>query len=226
MIVSQDLDCTNTLYIQFYFKFITKGYKQISVCSFCSKMMSILFFFFTHVVVLLFALWAFVGVPERSHSVLLQYSVNGGISWLMLDEFYFPASTDTLFLHLPLPASAQTNATRFRLWQPYNSGVWTLRLHAKIHIICAHYISCLFLFYIFFLPPPKKNQFVKFSLMFHPSGKKEEVWVIDDLIIDGSSLHNPPVAVDSFEEGPSESNWLFFPGGNTGLYCPYQKTGL
>lgn len=68
------------------------------------------------------------GVPERSHSVLLQYSVNGGISWLMLDEFYFPASTDTLFLHLPLPASAQTNATRFRLWQPYNGGEWTLGL--------------------------------------------------------------------------------------------------
>lgn len=65
-------------------------------------------------------------MPERSHSVLLQYSVNGGISWLMLDEFYFPASTDTLFLHLPLPASAQTNATRFRLWQPYNGGEWKL----------------------------------------------------------------------------------------------------
>ncbi|XP_077424138.1 reelin isoform X2 [Vanacampus margaritifer] len=142
MIVSRDLDCTNTLYIQFSFKFITKG------------------------------------VPERSHSVLLQYSVNGGISWLLLDEFYFPSSTDTLFLHLPLPASAQTNATRFRLWQPYNSG------------------------------------------------KKEEVWVIDDLIIDGSSLHNPLVVIDSFEEGPNESNWLFHPGGNTGLYCPYQKTGL
>lgn len=73
------------------------------------------------------------GVPERSHSVLLQYSVNGGISWLMLDEFYFPASTDTLFLHLPLPASAQTNATRFRLWQPYNSGEWTLCLVAHQH---------------------------------------------------------------------------------------------
>ena len=54
--------------------------------------------------------------------MLLQYSVNGGISWLLLDEFYFPTSTDTLFLHLPLPASAQSNATRYRLWQPYNSG--------------------------------------------------------------------------------------------------------
>uniref|UniRef100_A0A3P9KU35 Reelin n=1 Tax=Oryzias latipes TaxID=8090 RepID=A0A3P9KU35_ORYLA len=119
-----------------------------------------------------------VSVPERSHSVLLQYSVNGGISWLLLDEFYFPSSTDSLFLHLPLPTSAQTNATRFRLWQPYNSG------------------------------------------------KKEEVWVIDDLIIDGSSTHNPPVLIDSFEEGPNESNWLFYPGGNTGLYCPYQKSGF
>ena len=73
-----------------------------------------------------------LGVPERSHSVLLQYSVNGGISWLLLDEFYFPASTDTLFLHLPLPASAQTNATRFRLWQPYNSGEPTHNLKSSV----------------------------------------------------------------------------------------------
>ncbi|KAI1888402.1 hypothetical protein AGOR_G00184780 [Albula goreensis] len=142
MLVSRDLDCTSTLYIQFSFKFITKG------------------------------------VPERSHSVLLQYSVNGGISWLLLDEFYFPTSTDTLFLHLPLPASAQANATRFRMWQPYNSG------------------------------------------------KKEEVWVIDDLIIDGSSLQNTPVLSDSFEGGPQENSWLFYPGGNTGLYCPFQKGPL
>ncbi|KAG5845891.1 hypothetical protein ANANG_G00143990 [Anguilla anguilla] len=141
MLVSRDLDCSSTLYIQFSFKFITKG------------------------------------VPERSHSVLLQYSVNGGISWLLLDEFYFPTSTDTLFLHLPLPPSAQTNATRFRMWQPYNSG------------------------------------------------KKEEVWVIDDLIIDGT-LQNAPILSDSFEGGPQEDSWLFYPGGNTGLYCPFQKGTL
>ncbi|KAG7267028.1 hypothetical protein CRUP_004163, partial [Coryphaenoides rupestris] len=83
MLVSRDLDCTRTLYIQFSFKFITKG-----------------------------------------------------ISWLLLDEFYFPTSTDTL------------------------------------------------------------------------------------------SVHNPPVLADSFEGGPADANWLFYPGGNTGLYCPYQKTGL
>lgn len=112
MIVSRDLDCTNTLYIQFAFKFITKGQAYLHIA----------LPFFVRLLTLCFLSWAFLGVPERSHSILLQYSVNGGISWLMLDEFYFPTSTDTLFLHLPLPASAQTNATRFRLWQPYNSG--------------------------------------------------------------------------------------------------------
>ncbi|XP_048861285.1 reelin-like [Brienomyrus brachyistius] len=142
MLVSQDLDCTSALYIQFSFKFITKG------------------------------------VPERSHSVLLQFSVNGGISWLLLDEFYFPTSTDTLFLHLSLPHSAQTNATRFRLWQPYNNG------------------------------------------------KKEEVWVIDDIIIDGNSLHSPHHLTDSFEGGPQEQSWLFYPGGDTGPYCPNQKGAM
>lgn len=64
------------------------------------------------------------------------------------------------------------------------------------------------------------------STIFGALGKKEEVWVIDDLIIDGSSLRKPPVVIDTFEEGPNEPNWLFYPGGNTGLYCPYQKIGL
>lgn len=62
--------------------------------------------------------------------------------------------------------------------------------------------------------------------VFCPIGKKEEVWVIDDLIIDGSSLNNTPVVSESFEGGPQDYNWLFYPGGNTGLYCPYQKSGL
>lgn len=30
MLVSRDLDCTNTLYIQFSFKFITKGPTELS----------------------------------------------------------------------------------------------------------------------------------------------------------------------------------------------------
>ncbi|KAJ7407130.1 hypothetical protein WISP_128431 [Willisornis vidua] len=139
MLVSRDLDCTNTVYIQFSFKFIAKG------------------------------------TPERSHSILLQYSVNGGITWHLIDEFYFTQTTDVLFINVPLPHAAQNNATRFRLWQPYNNG------------------------------------------------KKEEIWIIDDLIIDGNNLKNPIILLDTFDFGPKEDNWFFYPGGNIGLYCPYSS---
>lgn len=63
-----------------------------------------------------------LGTPERSHSILLQFSINGGITWHLMDEFYFPQTTNILFINVPLPYTAQTNATRFRLWQPYNNG--------------------------------------------------------------------------------------------------------
>lgn len=33
MLVSRDLDCTNTLYIQFSFKFITKGQTELQLNS-------------------------------------------------------------------------------------------------------------------------------------------------------------------------------------------------
>jgi reelin len=63
-----------------------------------------------------------LGTPERSHSILLQFSVSGGVTWHLMDEFYFPQTTSILFINVPLPYGAQTNATRFRLWQPYNNG--------------------------------------------------------------------------------------------------------
>ncbi|XP_077327999.1 reelin isoform X2 [Lithobates pipiens] len=141
MIVSRDLDCMHTLYIQFSYKFITKG------------------------------------VPERSHSVLLQFSVTGGITWHLLDEFYFTQTTDILFVNAPLPAAAQTNATRFRLWQPYHNG------------------------------------------------KRDEIWIIEDFVIDGNNVHNPTILMDTFDYGPKEDNWFFYPGGNIGLYCPYSSKG-
>lgn len=86
-----------------------------------------------------------------------------------------------------------------------------------LHICCPAVSSTLYLTHFLY---------VNISTIFGALGKKEEVWVIDDLIIDGSSLHKPPVVIDTFEEGPNEPNWLFYPGGNIGLYCPYQKTGL
>lgn len=64
-----------------------------------------------------------LGTPERSHSILLQYSANGGITWHLIDEFYFTQTTDVLFINIPVPYTARTNATRFRLWQPYNNGI-------------------------------------------------------------------------------------------------------
>ncbi|KAG8142667.1 hypothetical protein E2320_005871, partial [Naja naja] len=128
MLVSRDLDCTNTMYIQFSFRFLAKG------------------------------------TPERSHSILLQYSVNGGITWHLIDEFYFTQTTDVLFINIPLPYSARNS-------------------------------------------------------------KKEEIWIIDNFIIDGNNLKNPVILSDTFDLGPKEDNWFFYPGGNIGLYCPYSSKG-
>lgn len=57
------------------------------------------------------------------------------------------------------------------------------------------------------------------------SGKKEEIWIIDDFIIDGNNLNNPVMLLDTFDFGPREDNWFFYPGGNIGLYCPYSSKG-
>ncbi|KAM4036706.1 reelin isoform 2-T2 [Anomaloglossus baeobatrachus] len=141
MLVSRDLDCAHTLYIQFSLKYITKG------------------------------------APERSHSILLQFSVTGGITWHLMDEFYFTQTTDVLFVNVPLPPAAQTNATKFRLWQPYHNG------------------------------------------------KKDEIWIIEDFVIDGNNINNPSILMDTFDFGPKEDNWFFYPGGNIGLYCPYTSKG-
>ncbi|ELW72090.1 Reelin [Tupaia chinensis] len=56
-------------------------------------------------------------------------------------------------------------------------------------------------------------------------GKKEEIWIVDDFIIDGNNLNNPVMLLDTFDFGPREDNWFFYPGGNIGLYCPYSSKG-
>lgn len=67
---------------------------------------------------------------------------------------------------------------------------------------------------------------IYFMTIIYFIGKKEEVWVIDDLIIDGHPFNNFPVLSESFESRPQESNWLFYPGGNIDHYCLYQKARL
>lgn len=69
-------------------------------------------------------------------------------------------------------------------------------------------------------------QLVKNSFSINFTGKKEEVWVIDDLIIDGHSSKNYPMLSESFESWPQESNWLFYPGGIIDRYCLHQKARL
>lgn len=62
-----------------------------------------------------------LGTPERSHSIYCNSPSMGespGIWWWIL----LPQTTNILFINVPLPYTAQTNATRFRLWQPYNNG--------------------------------------------------------------------------------------------------------
>ncbi|KAL8563520.1 hypothetical protein ACOMHN_064345 [Nucella lapillus] len=58
----------------------------------------------------------------RHHSVLLQYSTNGGISWTLLKEIHYPDTQGVRFFSVGLPMMALTNATRFRFWQPKNGG--------------------------------------------------------------------------------------------------------
>nr|3A7Q_A Chain A, Reelin [Mus musculus] len=42
---------------------------------------------------------------------------------------------------------------------------------------------------------------------------------------DGNNLNNPVLLLDTFDFGPREDNWFFYPGGNIGLYCPYSSKG-
>lgn len=65
----------------------------------------------------------------------------------------------------------------------------------------------------------------KFALSINALGKKEEIWIVDDFIIDGNNLNNPVMLLDTFDLGPKEDNWFFYPGGNIGLYCPYSSKG-
>ncbi|KAI4543781.1 hypothetical protein MG293_006575, partial [Ovis ammon polii] len=69
------------------------------------------------------------------------------------------------------------------------------------------------------------TMYVQFSLRFIAKSKKEEIWIVDDFIIDGNNLNNPVMLLDTFDFGPREDNWFFYPGGNIGLYCPYSSKG-
>lgn len=59
----------------------------------------------------------------RSQPVLLQFSVDGGLSWTLLQEFLYSNSSNQAHLvALEIPLRGRTSATRLRWWQPSENG--------------------------------------------------------------------------------------------------------
>lgn len=59
----------------------------------------------------------------RSQPVLLQFSVDGGLNWALLQEFIYSNSSNQAHLvALEIPLRARTSATRLRWWQPSENG--------------------------------------------------------------------------------------------------------
>lgn len=59
----------------------------------------------------------------RSQPVLLQFSVDGGLSWGLLQEFLFSnSSNQARLVALEIPLRARTTSTRIRWWQPSEDG--------------------------------------------------------------------------------------------------------
>ncbi|XP_070558262.1 reelin-like isoform X2 [Ptychodera flava] len=54
------------------------------------------------------------------------------------------------------------------------------------------------------------------------SGAESETWAIDDIIFGGNSKLSNIIDQD-FDDGPSESDWLFYPGSHIGPFCPPKK---
>lgn len=85
------------------------------------------------------------GVPDpRSQPVLLQYSLNGGLSWSLLQEFLFSNSSNVgRYIALELPLKARSGSTRLRWWQPSENGhfysPWVIDQVSPFRIICFNF---------------------------------------------------------------------------------------
>lgn len=60
----------------------------------------------------------------KTHPILLQYSVDGGITWQLIAEIPFtePNHLPNNKVALEIPFQALTNSTRLRWWQPSRDG--------------------------------------------------------------------------------------------------------
>lgn len=62
----------------------------------------------------------------REEGILLQYSTNGGIFWELLKEIHYSPYSRPRFVSIDLEdfPNSQTNATRFRFWQPEHPAIY------------------------------------------------------------------------------------------------------
>ncbi|XP_023933533.1 reelin-like [Lingula anatina] len=63
------------------------------------------------------------GGMKRENSVLLQYSLNGGITWELLKDLQGDDYRNAKLVHVALPVSAKAAQVRYRWWQPYHGGL-------------------------------------------------------------------------------------------------------
>lgn len=65
-------------------------------------------------------------VVGTSAPLFLQYSVNGGVNWITIEQFDFNGDTNVAkYIAVHMPPHARTNATQVRWWQPSRSGTHT-----------------------------------------------------------------------------------------------------
>lgn len=64
---------------------------------------------------------------SEEQPVLLQYSVDGGSTWNMLEQFSFgenSRASHPSYVAIELPQHARTNSTKLRWWQPSFNGTF------------------------------------------------------------------------------------------------------
>ena len=69
-------------------------------------------------------------VTETANDVLVHFSLNGGLTWTLLETLPHASHTSMTHVVIGLPSAAKSRASRFRWWQPdgpgRNTSDWTL----------------------------------------------------------------------------------------------------
>lgn len=69
------------------------------------------------------------GDTTTENPVLLQFSLDRGITWNMLQTLWEPSGNSENY-HITIPPEAKYSQTRFRIWQPYavsdDYNIWSI----------------------------------------------------------------------------------------------------